>query len=334
LVEGAVPGLTTGLPQLDELIGGGWERQQLSYLVGDSGVGKSWLATFWILKAVEWLIKHPGLRPSTGYVLTGEAEDDSVRKAVLDKSSKPPIIVFWSLEMAESPVVIRLLSQLSQTVLGKPFDSACLMRGTMGAPAGTPEWAARQDAFRTLYHALHDKYGQHVFLEFEARSVADMRHILDELAVGYDICLLVVDYFRLIDEVATDGNMTTVQAERSRKLREVAKEYDCHVLSIFDINREGQRAGQPQTYHMRGGVAAHYDADLVLTLAIADEEKKPAHVNSNLRHLVFQVAKGRFVAQSRLDLQINLATGIVDLWDVRGESSHTTVGMGAEEEGE
>ena len=332
LVEGAVPGLPTGLPCLDDMIGGGWNRQQLSYLVGDSGVGKSWLATFWMLAAADWLAGPSGQRPSTGYVLTGGAEDDAVHRAVLDKETKPPIIVFWSLEMAESPVVIRLLAQVAAGGVGHSIDSGCLMRGNLGAPRGTPEWTQRQHEFVALYDLLRTHYGKHIFLEFEARSIAEMRGVLDDLAVAHDICLLVVDYFRLIDEVATDGNMTTVQAERSKKLRDIAKEYDCHVLSIFDINREGQKAGQPQTYHMRGGVAAHYDADLVLTLAIAEDEKKNPPANRNLRHLVFQVAKGRFVAQSTLDLQIDLSTGQVEQWDVRGGTSHTVVGIGTERE--
>ena len=306
------PGLTTGLAELDDIIGGGWVRQQLSYLVADSGIGKSWLAMSWVLKAAKWIAENQGSRPASGYVTSNDQDD--TQTMVKDKEGKPPVIVFWSLEMSEAPLVVRMMSQLAHEE-GLPVDSGKLLRGNF--EGGLTEEMSR--VFGRVYHLLHDVYGRTVYLEFAARSISQFREVLDALVQAQDVCLVVVDYFRLIDEVSMDGNMTTIQAERSKKLKEIAKEYDCHVLSIFDINREGQKAGKPQTYHMRGGVAAHYDADLVLTLETEEEEHAhlPANIQPSERHLVFRVAKGRHVAQARLDLSLNLATGLVELWDKR-----------------
>jgi replicative DNA helicase len=312
-------GLTTGIPAVDELVGGGWVRQQLSYLVGDSGVGKSWLASSFMLRGAQWLIEHPDERPATGYVLTGTAEQDAVRQAVLDKAGKPPIIVFWSLEMAESPIITRLMAQLGKEMYDLSLDSGRLMRGNLGVQQDTPDWDAVMKQLQALYWLLRNDYGKHIFMEFEAHSLSQFRAILNELVVTYDVCLVVVDYFRLIEEIAYDGSMATLQAERSKSLKAVSKEYDCHVLSIFDINREGQKSAGINVNQMKGGTAAQYDADLVMTVAVdndgvkvSDKSPPPTH-----KHLVLRVGKGRHVANSYIDLRMTMATGFVELWDQR-----------------
>jgi len=158
-------------------------------------------------------------------------------------------------------------------------------------------------------------------MEFEARSVIDLRRVLDELSQAYDICMIVIDYFRLIAETAYDGNMATLQEERSKSLRELGRDYDCHVLAIFDITREGQKSGAIGTQHMRGGVAANYDADLVLVVQNIDEEETTGPIH----HLLLRVAKGRHVAQNILGLAINLASGYVEAWRQRRPTVHSEV---------
>jgi len=306
-------GLSTGLPELDELIGGGWKRQELTYLVGDSGVGKSWLALGWALYGALWLAEHPDARPVSGYVLTGSAYDDEVRRRILDKEGKRPIVVFWSLEMAEFPLVTRLLVRLAQEKEGLVLDAGRLLQGKVPAEIGTEEWEGIRRSFESLYELTATVYGKHLFFEFEARSILDFQSVLDELSVLYDVCLVVVDYFRLIEEPSFDGSMVMLQGEKSMRLRELARRGDCHVLSIFDINREGQKASSLTTKHMRSGVAATYDADLVLLARLEKEQL------GSVRHLVLEVGKGRYVAQDKLDLAVDLATGAVELWFQRND---------------
>jgi len=307
-------GLTTGLPLVDEAIGGGLIRQQLSYLVGDSGVGKSWLASSFVLRGAQALMNDATSRPASGYILTGTAVSDTQRQVIADKVDKPPVVVFWSLEMAELPITTRMLAQLAHETADVHIDSGLLLRGDLGEDKGTPEWEERLQVFRDLYQQVKQGYGKYVFLEFEARDVLALEDTLDELATLYDVVLVVVDYFRLIEETAYDGSMATLQAERSKKLRDLARYYDCHVLSLFDINREGQKAGKVAAVHMRGGVAANYDADLVLVLNREHAEKDE---NNSEAHLVLRVGKGRFVQQSRVDLRADLATGYIEPWDQR-----------------
>jgi len=314
-------GLTTGVPELDEMIGDGWERQRLTYLVGDSGVGKSYLATSWIIRGAKWLQQNPGQRPASGYFLSGEAENDRIKQAIQEKTNKPPVIVFWSLEMDAYSVGLRLVSQVVAELTGQQLDAGKLMRGNLGAPRDSPEWEATRQTLGETYKFMRQDFGQHICMEFETKSVKEFRKILDELSQAYDICMIVIDYFRLIAETASDGNMATLQEERSRSLHELKRDYDCHVLAIFDINREGQKSSSPGAQHMRGGVAAHYDADLVLVVQNVDEEETagPTH------HLLLKVAKGRHVAQNSMGLAINLASGYVEAWRQRRPTVHSEV---------
>lgn len=312
-------GLPTGIPAIDEMIGGGWVRQQLSYLVGDSSVGKSWLASSWMMRGAQWLLAHTGERPMSGYILTGAAADDATRKAVLDKENKQPIIVFWSLEMAESPVTTRMMAQLGKETYKIVLDSGHLQRGNLGVQPGTPEWDKVLEYMKGIYWLMHDEYGKYIYIDFESRNIPQFRSILSDLAAAYDICFVVVDYFRLIEDVASDGSMSTLQAEKSQKLKDIAKQFDCHVLSIFDITREGQKSTGIDVSQMKGGTAAQYDADLVLTLEQDREEAKAAQRGPPLshKHLILRAGKGRHVANGRLDLRMEMATGYVELYDQR-----------------
>jgi len=309
-------GLTTGLPELDEMVGGGWGRQQLTYLVGDSGVGKSWMAMAWMLAGARWLASNPEDRPVSGYILSGAEVSENVRRMVQDKENKPPIIVFWSLEMAETPVTARLMSLLAYDLFNLQLNSGQLLRGRLEAERGSAEWDRKVSILKNLYREIKEVYGQRLYIEFDARTISQFRGILDELAKAYDVCLVVVDYFRLIQEVGYDGNQATAQEQRSEKLRSIAKDYDCHLISIFDINRQGQTSKTVEAHHMRWGVAANYDADFVLTVQDVGEEEDI----SEEKRLRLKVAKGRYVGPAKLDLMVNVGNGHVEIWGQPSES--------------
>jgi replicative DNA helicase len=318
LLETRPIGLTSGIQAVDTAIGGGFVRQQLSYLVGDSGIGKSWLVSWFMLQGAKALMDKDKV-PVSGYLLTGKNVDDHIKQLVIDKVNKPPIIVFWSLEMAEFPVTVRLVTQMASET-EKPIDSARLLQ------AKGEEGAAILQGLAPLFEGSSDLLGTTMFLEFAATSVADFRKVLDGLVMMYDIVFIGVDYFRLIDEMSLDGGRTSIQEGRSSKLREIARDYDCHVLSIFDITREGQKSEQVHKYHMKDGTAANYDADVVVTLSLAEgDDGVGIH-----RHLVFSVEKSRFSGAAQLDLSLNTATGHATT--LRSEESSFRVGDNRREE--
>jgi replicative DNA helicase len=127
---------------------------------------------------------------------------------------------------------------------------------------------------------------------------------------------VIVDYFRLIEEVALDGGAATRQEQVSKKLKEIAKCYDCHVMSIFDMNKEGQRETIPSALAMKGGSAAQYDADIIMTMAWDESMKVQGayYAPEGEAHIVLRTIKNRDGEQGRVDLYINLATGYVKEW--------------------
>ena len=299
-------GVSTGLAELDEMFGGGFIRQELSYLVGDSGVGKSWLAVAWAVEGASWLSK--GNRPATGFVVT---DDSELQRLVSNKQNKPQLIVFWSLEMPPTPIGIRLISQAS-THVGYNLDSKVLRRG--GEYTQYPEFLASISAATGFMTTI----GKYCYFEFDATTVAEFRSVLTELSIGYDIVMVYVDYFRLIEDIAMDGNMATLQAERSGKLRGISRDYDCHVMSIIDINREGEKSKTSAgAQYMKGGTAAKYDSDLVLYLSVHEDSLDKATgmvLKTDEVKLVLSIPKGRSVPQSMTTIMLNRATGKLEQW--------------------
>lgn len=300
-------GLTTGITELDEMLGGGLIRQELSYLVGDSGVGKSWFVLWILIQAAKYLGENPNNRPMTGYMLDDDVPEFDWRRRVANKEGKPPLIVFWSLEMAEFLITSRVLSLLAGTEYGKSISSRELMSGD-AMRGSTPEETEQK---RKMLHALRDKlvevYGPHIYMEFDAETPDDFKEVLEELSEDYDICMVAIDYFRLIRGISK-GTMSEEQSAKSGVLKSIMRGWDCHVMCVFAINREGQKSGA-NISHMHGGVGAQYDADLVFVLTNQTEEDF-----GGIRRLKLKLEKGRNVPISQIDLALDTATGKVEIW--------------------
>jgi len=96
------------------------------------------------------------------------------------------------------------------------------------------------------------------------------------------------------------------------QLSQLAKYYDCHVLSVFDITRLGQQAERVGLQHMKGGTAAQYDADVVLVLNEHEKGGKEKDVYSRHGVVELMVAKNRFGVTKTIQLQIDRGTGLIE----------------------
>ena len=298
-------GLTTGFSLVDEALGGGLVRQQLSYLVGNSGIGKSWLVSWFMIQAALKLAQDAENIPISGYVLSGENLNDNIKQAVLDKEGKPPIIVFWSLEMAEVPVAFRLISQMSTISEAGTIsiNSRDLLQGKLGNDP-----TIMKERLGKVYLEMKENIGDYIYLEFRANNIIQFKEVLNDLTKTYDIVAVFVDYFKLIDQMTPDGVRSSIQEARSNALGEICKDYDCHVMSIFDVNRQGQLADQVHVYHMKDGTAAVYDSDLVITLNLLEG----CDGRGSKKQLVFSVEKARWTNTTSVELELTSATGKVE----------------------
>ena len=306
-------GLTTGIPELDSALGEGWNRQELTYLAGSSGIGKSWLSLHFVLTGAQWLHDHSDQRPLSGYLISRNNDEHAKqRQQIQDKEGKQPLIVLWSLEMAEMAVAMRATALTARLRCGVDLDSAALRVGKLPVMPDDPAWPEYSAHLEEAYMALRGELGPYVYIEFDDRNTGEFCETLDELTKDHDIVFVVVDYFRLIEEFQSDGSMANAQAQRSMQLTQLAKYYDCHVLAVFDITRLGQQAERVGLQHMKGGTAAQYDADVVLVLNEHERGGKEKDVYERHGVVELMVAKNRFGVTKTIQLQIDRGTGLIE----------------------
>lgn len=82
--------------------------------------------------------------------------------------------------------------------------------------------------------------------------------------------LVVADHISLLGDKAEDGNENRRLGAITWKLKQVAKEFDCHVLAVAQLNRQAdQRSGgekRPQLTDLRDSGEIEQNADIVLML--------------------------------------------------------------------
>lgn len=164
----------------------------------------------------------------------------------------------FSLEMRESELVQRLLSMDSF------IDSSLLRDGVLEDP-DHEEIKVRARELRPI--GLH--------ISDSAYRLDTIRSQARVLCARYPIGLLIVDYLQLVDvEPGTNKRQMEHEkiAEIGRNLKRMAQDLNVAVLALAQINREGEKEGEPQVRHLAGSGGPGRDADLVAFLHVPPEE--------------------------------------------------------------
>jgi replicative DNA helicase len=307
-------GLTTGIKEIDDMLGGGWIRQNLTYIGGDSGVGKTWLVLWFLIQGAKLLGSRPDMRPMTGYMLDESIPENDWRRHVANKEGKPPIVVFWSLEMAEFLVTARIMSMVASTHHRINISSVDMLSGAVLKDPDPIKQRQNQRLMKQIYEELVEQYGSSIYMEFDAQTMDEFLAVLRKLSEKYDIVMVIIDYFRHIKGMDA-GNTADTQGNKSSMLRYIARSYDCHLVCVMDITRAGQKGGV-QISDLKGGTAAQYDADTVFMVRNITKEEERIGFESCIE---LDLAKGRNVAQGKIQLSLNLRTGVVTLWNLKVE---------------
>jgi replicative DNA helicase len=119
------------------------------------------------------------------------------------------------------------------------------------------------------------------------------------------LALLVVDYLQLMSGTSGKDNRNAQVEEISRGLKALAKELDCPVLALSQLNRRAVERGEPDLSDLRDSGAVEQDADTVMLL-------HPLQELEGGRWLVVGIlAKNRQGRRGRLALEFN---GAVQRW--------------------
>ncbi len=172
-------------------------------------------------------------------------------EAAITKPEKPKPVVVFSMEMSAEQLMLRLLS-----ATGK-IDQGDIRRGTLK----DEDWPRLQSAMvklkdKPLY--IDDTPG---LTPTEIRS--RVRRIVREHG---DIGMVMVDYLQLMQVSGRSEGRTAEISEISRSLKGLAKEFECPVIALSQLNRslEQRPSKKPVMSDLRESGAIEQDADIIM----------------------------------------------------------------------
>jgi replicative DNA helicase len=228
--SGQLTGVGTGLPSLDELLGG-LHRSDLIVLAGRPGMGKTALATNIAFAAARAFRAEPG---ADGKLVAVEGAR----------------VGFFSLEMSFEQLTTRIVAEQAD------LPGERVRRGQL----------TNVELDRLLTVAQHLRNLPLYVDETPALSIAALRSRARRLKRQHGLDLVVVDYLQMLDgSHRKDGRVQEV-SEVSRGLKTLAKELDVPVLALSQLSRavENRTNNRPQLADLRDSGTIEQDADVVM----------------------------------------------------------------------
>jgi len=211
-------GVPSGFTQLDRITGG-WQKSNLIILAARPGMGKT---SFALSMARNMAVEQ--------------------RKAV----------AFFSLEMAASEIVMRLIS----------VETGIDHKKLQQAKLEDSEWGQLVDKITELTDApliIDDSSGLTIF---------ELRAKCRRLKQQYNIECIIIDYLQLMIEDKSKGNREQEVSMISRSLKALAKDLNVPVVVLSQLNRAVETRStttkKPQLWDLRESGSIEQDADVVL----------------------------------------------------------------------
>lgn len=232
-----------------------------------------------------------GARPGVGKSIMG-------LQAAVALAAIGPVAVN-SLEMGRREVHTRIVSQVTGVRMSHLTGK---MRGHGGPNAADDAAIARDiQGIRELPISIDDR---------SSLSVLDVRAHARSLSRRGKLAGVVVDYLQLMSGTRGDRRPRhEIVADQSRQLKILAKELECPVIALSQLNRasESRDGKAPSLADLRESGAIEQDADAVLLLHVPDLEGSVPPV-PDLGSLVVTVAKNRQGEVGRFQLYRDGAT--------------------------
>jgi replicative DNA helicase len=190
-----------------------------------------------------------------------------------------PVLVF-SMEMGASQLALRLVGSLGR------IDQQHLRSGKLG----DEEWGRLAEAVDKL------KQVQVFIDETPALTSAELRARARRMArqFGGTLGLIVVDYLQLMSgSSSSEENRATELGEISRGLKALAKELQCPVMALSQLNRsvESRTDKRPMMSDLRESGAIEQDADIIMFIYRDDYYNKDASKEPGVSEII--IAKQR-----------------------------------------
>ncbi len=246
---GGLAGLSTGLTDMDKMLGG-LHSSDLLILAGRPSMGKTSLATniaFNVAKAWKRGRKQDG---SEGTVDGG-------------------VVGFFSLEMSAAQLAQRVLSEAAEV------PSELIRKGDLNEQEFQRYMLAAQDLERCPLY-IDDTPALPI------SQVAARARRLKRSPAGLD--LLIVDYLQLLRGSGKSENRVNEVSEITQGLKAIAKELNIPVIALSQLSRqvESREDKRPQLSDLRESGSIEQDADVVMFVYRGEyykEREKPAEDN-------------------------------------------------------
>ena len=175
--------------------------------------------------------------------------------------AKVPVVIF-NLEMSKSQLVNRILCSEAMV------DSNKIRTGKIEED----DWVKLATALGPLSEApiyIDDTPGI---------TVTEIRAKCRKLKLEKNIGLIVIDYLQLLKSKNKFGNREQEVADISRRLKLLTKKLDIPIVALCQLNRETEKRKTPILADLRESGSLEQDADNVIFLYIADDEKNKSKI--------------------------------------------------------
>ncbi len=243
------PGIPTGYPELDKLLGGGLKKQEMVVLAARPSIGKTALALN--------IARNIAMRN-----VPDKRVDRDQQPIHKDRKS----VAFFSLEMSAEQVAQRLLCTESKVSLSSISDGTFNVEETNRLSRGA-------EALTNAKLFIDPTGGLSIFeLRAKARKMKESEAGLD---------LIIIDYLQLMragDVSSRDGRQVEVSAI-SGGIKKLAKDLDIPILVLSQLNREvektpNNKTARPRLSNLRESGSIEQDADVVIFLHRDRDEAK------------------------------------------------------------
>ena len=246
---GGLAGVSTGLTELDRMLGG-LHKSDLLILAGRPSMGKTSLATniaFNVAKAFKRGAKSDG---SEGTIDGG-------------------VVGFFSLEMSAAQLAQRILSEAAEV------PSEQIRKGDLNP-----------QEFQRYLRAAQDLESCPLYIDdtpaLPIAQVAARARRLKRSPQGLD--LLIIDYLQLLRGSGRSENRVNEVSEITQGLKAIAKELNIPVIALSQLSRqvESREDKRPQLSDLRESGSIEQDADVVMFVYRGEyykEREKPGEEN-------------------------------------------------------
>lgn len=163
---------------------------------------------------------------------------------------------FASLEMSEKQLGNRIIARRAN------IDSHVLRMG----------WLTDND-FEKIGKAAGEVSSIGMCIDSKISTIQEIEFKANKLKQNKNLGLIVIDYLQLLKSKTKFNNREQEVADISKRLKLLTKKLDIPIVALCQLNRETEKRNIPILADLRESGSLEQDADNVIFLYVADDEK-------------------------------------------------------------